>query len=104
MRVPDRVIAAGDFRVVVEQTHVTRYRLALFFAWTGWPLSLLLTGGFAPKKKYRIAVEAGDGSRLWEEQGGGEQALSDAEEMADQIVRVGVEDFLFKKEHGRRID
>jgi hypothetical protein len=101
----ERVIDAGDYRVVVVQTHLFRYTLTTLVA---WPLSLVLmddSGGLAPTKKYRIAVQAVEsGEHLWHEEGAGDQALSDAEEMAAQIVRIGIEDFLFKKEHGWRID
>lgn len=101
----NRVVKAGAYRVVVEQTHLVRYTLGTLAA---WPLSFLLmddTGGLAPTKRYRVGVQTADGKeQIWREAVEGESAHAAAEEMAAQITRIGIEDFLFKKEHGWRID
>jgi hypothetical protein len=101
---PDKVIAAGDCEVVVSQLNHVTYLLASAIA---WPLSLFLmddSGGLAPTKKYRVAVVNDGGRVLWSEVRRGPASFDVADEMAEQVVRVGIDDFLFKKEHGWRID
>jgi hypothetical protein len=104
LSVPDKVIAAGDCEVVVTQTNHVTYLLASLVA---WPLSLFLmddSGGLAPSKKYRVALVNEEGRVLWSEVPRGPASFAVADKIAEQVVRVGIEDCLFKKEHGWRID
>lgn len=102
----DWVLTAGDYEVVVTQLNHITYGLLSALA---WPLSLVTmddTGSFAPSKKYQVAVRepSETGPVLWAEICRGQAAFDLADEMAEQVTRVGIDDFLYKKEHGWRID
>ena len=100
------MLSVGDHEVVVTQLNHIAYA---FLSVLAWPLSWVTmddTGSFAPSKKYQVAVREADdsGPVLWAEVCRGQVAFDLADEMAEQVARVGIDDFLYKKEHGWRID
>lgn len=99
------MIDLGGVQIILERIGRPGYLAATIVA---WPLSLLLwdnSGSLAPKKRYRVVVRSSsDGAALWEERSAGTAASDLAAEWAEQIQRIGIDDFLFKKQHGWRID
>lgn len=102
----DSTMDFGGHQIVIERID-SRIWYVL-----AWPVATLIsaltfddTGSMAPSKRYLVSVRATSGGRrLWEEETANLGAADLAAEWAEQIGRIGIDDWLFKKEHGWRID
>lgn len=103
--VGDWTIDLGEHQIAIERID-SRIWYVL-----AWPVATLMsaltfddTGSMAPSKRYLVSVRTTSGRRLWEEAAANLEAVDLAAEWAEQIGRIGIDDWLFKKEHGWRID
>jgi hypothetical protein len=100
----DRVFDVGDVEVVIERAEL-RYWILYFFLG-------FLAGGSAnprnyPRPPYKLLVRnKASGDALYQDGAvyRGQDAFDMAEDFAKDIKRIGIEEFVFKKSHGWRID
>ena len=97
----------GVYVAIENATTFDRLRFELLAAawvlWSALPSSRPLSA--PPRRPYRLIVHDQTGNGIYVEGGfrGGE-AKDAAKQFASDIRRIGLEDWLFKKTHGLRID
>jgi hypothetical protein len=105
----DRTFDAGEVEVVVEAAgspYRTQYFLLSVAAWV-W--NLMAVGSAmpdAPNLPYSLVVrnKNRDGVLFRDLVYYGQEAFDSAKQWAEDIKRVGVDDFVYKMSHGWRID
>jgi len=103
-----RGVDLGIHEVVVVRGGLSHRLRYVVLSLTAWAVALLDfdASGDAPRYPYRVVVrDKNQGTVLYEE--GvfhGAEAFDAAQEFSAAIQRLGVEDFVYKKSHGWRID